>query len=142
MVVVMIVMWFGDNKKTSVEPRPITAKRLIVGHVLMVFAGFWGGFIQIGVGFILLPILHRVLGFDLVRSNMHKVFLVFGYTIAALLIFSSQLQLAWVAGISLAIGNSIGGWYAANHQIERGAGTIKWVLNSVLIVFIIKLLFF
>ena len=38
----------------------------------MVFAGFWGGFIQIGVGFILMPILNRVMGLDLVATNAHK----------------------------------------------------------------------
>jgi uncharacterized membrane protein YfcA len=57
----------------------------------MVGAGFWGGFIQIGVGFILMPILHRVLGLDLIRLNLYKVMNVLVYTIVALFIFAANL---------------------------------------------------
>ena len=57
----------------------------------MVAAGFWGGFIQLGVGFIIMPILNRVMGLDLVRTNMHKVFIIASYTIAAL----SYLPARW-----------------------------------------------
>jgi hypothetical protein len=55
-------------------------------------AGCWGGFIQIGVGFILMPILHRVMGLDLVRTNMHKVFIALSYNLVALAIFASLVS--------------------------------------------------
>ena len=66
MVAVMILMATGRDKVKPIggEAQP---KNLLLGHVLMIGAGFWGGFIQIGVGFILMPILHRVMGLDLVR---------------------------------------------------------------------------
>ncbi|GIR72382.1 MAG: hypothetical protein CM15mP74_36330 [Halieaceae bacterium] len=60
---------------------------------MMIGAGFWGGFIQIGMGFILLPILNRVLGMDLVAANIHKVLIILAYTVSALLVFGSQLEL-------------------------------------------------
>lgn len=142
MLFVMLLMWFDGNKKTDKSSVKTTRTRLIWGHICMVLAGFWGGFIQIGVGFILMPILHRVIGVDLLRTNMHKVFIVLVYTLVALLVFSSQLQLAWAAGISLAIGTAFGGWLATHFQIKQGVDTIKWVLNIILIAFIIKLLFF
>ncbi len=75
MVGVMLLMATGHDKVKPVGG-DAKAKNLLAGHLLMVGAGFWGGFIQIGVGFILMPILHRVLGLDLVRVNMHKVFIV------------------------------------------------------------------
>lgn len=143
MLVIMVVMWAGDRRKPTEQQvtRP-SRKRLIWGHVLMVFAGLWGGFIQIGVGFILMPILHRVMGLDLIRTNMHKVLIVLVYTAIALLVFASQLQIVWIAGIALALGNSLGGWFGAHFQVKKGVGAIKWVLNIVLVAFIIKLLFF
>lgn len=145
MIGVMIVM--------SVKPKPTKPEsdrqpaglserqRTVWAHVLMIGAGFYGGFIQIGVGFILMPILHRVLGLDLVRVNMHKVFIVLCYTIAALAVFASQLQLMWIAGASLAVGNSIGGWLGAHTAVRRGEQWVRFVLNAVLVVFVIKLLF-
>lgn len=141
MVIVMISMATGKKiaHKADVEEHP---QKIVLGHLLMIAAGFWGGMIQIGVGFILMPILHRVMGFGLVRVNMYKVFIVLSYTIVALTIFASQLQLMWWAGLSLAVGNSIGGWYGAHTTIHKGDVWIRRVFFVTLIAFVIKLLFF
>jgi uncharacterized membrane protein YfcA len=135
-------MAFDKGKKTGQENAEPSRKQLLWGHVLMVGVGFYGGFIQLGVGFIIMPVLHRVMGFDLVRTNMHKVFIVASYTAAALLVFASQVEILWIVGLALALGNSIGAWFATNIQIKEGEGIIKIVLNVVLVGFIIKLLFF
>ncbi len=145
MIGVMILM--ATEKKPAPDSPPAggrdpTRQQLIWGHALMVGAGFWGGFIQIGVGFILMPILHRVMGLDLVRVNMHKVFIVLIYTIAALSVFIWQVELIWLYGIALAIGNSIGGWLGARMTIAKGDRWIKLIFNGILVVLILRLLFF
>jgi len=139
---VMIITAFDVGNKKSQTYETIPRKRLIAGHLLMAAVGFYGGFIQIGVGFIIMPVLHSVLGIDLVRTNMHKVFIVGCYTITALIVYASQGQILWFFGFCLAIGNSIGGWLGTHTSISKGDKTIKIVLNSILVVFIIKLLFF
>ena len=142
MIVVMLLMMANPKRSTDYSFRPLTSRQWTAGHLCMIGAGFWGGFIQIGVGFILMPILYRVMGMDLVRVNMHKVFIVLVYTAVALLIFASQVELAWLFGIWLALGNSIGGWLGARTTLVRGEKTIRIVLCAVLTAFIIKLLFF
>lgn len=144
MIVMMILMMKGSGSKTSNAhtPHQPSRKQLIRGHLCMIGAGFWGGFIQIGVGFILMPILHRVMGFDLVRVNFFKVFVVLIYTIVALIVFATSTQIYWLAGFALAIGNAIGGSLGARASISKGEGLIRWVLNIVLVSFIIKLIFF
>lgn len=141
MILVMVLMATGHDKVRASETGT-TPRNLLVGHILMVGAGFWGGFIQIGVGFILMPILHRVLGLDLVRVNMHKVFIVLVYTIVALTVFASQVELLWLTGAALAVGNATGGWLGAHTTIKHGETLIRRVLYAALSVFIIKLLFF
>lgn len=141
MIAVMILMATGKKISHDVNENA-EPKNLILGHICMIGAGFWGGFIQIGVGFILMPILHRVMGFNLVRVNMYKVFVVLSYTIVALSIFATQLQLLWWAGLGLALGNSIGGWYGAHTTMHKGDVWIKRVMYIALTGFIIKLLFF
>ena len=140
MIAVMAMMIFESKKEK--ETIHISKNRLILGHILMLFAGFWGGFIMAGVGFILIAIINRVMGIDLVSTNAHKVFVEIVFTIFALAIFASQLQLLWLAGLFLAAGNAIGGWIGANYQMNKGAGAIKKILYVVLTAFIIKLLFF
>lgn len=143
MVAIMIVTATKKSQgETQNEKIEISSARMIAGHLLMVVAGFFGGFIQIGVGFILIPILNRVLGLDLVRANMHKVFIIGSYTIVALAIFISQVEILWLLGLCLAVGNSIGAWLGAHMSVSKGEKLIKVILNIVLVVFIIKLLFF
>jgi uncharacterized membrane protein YfcA len=141
MIAVMLIMHFDRGASEQAEDHQPNRRQLIQGHLLMLGAGFWGGFIQIGVGFIIMPILNRVMGLDLVRTNMHKVFIIAVYTVVALTIFASQLELLWVVGIALAVGNSIGGYLGAHFTVSKGDKLIRLILNMVLIAFIIKLLF-
>jgi len=143
-VVMLLVMLLMAVKKTGGKPvsKKSEPTNLLLGHVLMFGAGVYGGVIQIGVGFILMSILYRVMGVDLVRVNMYKVLIVLCYTVAALAVFASQLELVWLAGIALAVGNSIGGWLGAHWSINKGEAAIRTVLNVVLVAVIIKLLFF
>jgi len=140
MLGVMLVMHFDRSPHTVAKNHNPTRAQLIRGHLLMVGAGFWGGFIQLGVGFIIMPILNRAMGLDLVRTNVHKVFIIAVYTTVALAIFASQLQLLWVAGLALALGNSVGGYLGARFTLSRGEKLIRMVLNLVLVAFIIMLL--
>jgi len=141
MLGVMVVMYFDKGAAKQAENHQPTRRQLVCGHVLMVAVGFWGGFIQVGVGFIIMPVLNRVMGLDLVRTNMHKVFIIAAYTIAALLVFASQIELLWLIGIALAIGHAIGGYLGAHYTVRGGERLIRLVLNVVLIAFVIKLLF-
>lgn len=138
MILVMIVML---RKKPQTTPQQNKQpQRIVLGHLCMVGAGFWGGFIQIGVGFVLMPILYRVMGLDLVKVNMHKVFIVLVYTIAALAVFAYKVEIAWMMGVALAVGNALGGWLGAHTTIAKGEKLIQTVLIVVLAGFVVKLL--
>lgn len=141
MLGVMLVMHFDRGATRRPEGYQPTRRQLIRGHLLMIGAGFWGGFIQMGVGFILMPILNRAMGLDLVRTNMHKVFIIAVYTVAALAVFASQVEVLWIVGLALAVGNSIGGYLGAHFTISSGERLVRLVLNLVLVIFIVKLLF-
>ena len=145
MIVIMILM-ARDSKAGAAASSPGQAaarpRRLWLACLFMALAGLFGGFIQIGVGFIIMPALRCSLGLDLVRVNMHKTFVIGAYTVVALLIFSAQAQLLWLLGLCLAAGNSLGAWISAHTQIRAGEDYIRGVLNAVLLAFIVKLLFF
>ena len=141
MVFVLIVMALPQKKVINTNQTP-SKNRMIAGHLLMGVIGFWGGFIHIGVGFLLMPVLNRVMQLDLITTNAHKVMIVLCYTVVALIVFASQLELVWKYGIALGIGTWIGAWIAANMQIKQGIGAIKVTLNIVIVAFIIKLIFF
>ncbi len=130
-----------------VLPRPVQeeneSKRNDLGLYLALFGiGFYGGFIQAGVGFILMAVLVHLAHFDLVRVNMHKVFIVLIYTIPALAIFAFTGKVDWLFGLMLAAGNGLGGWMAARFAVKKGEKTIKGVLMFVFALMAIKLFFY
>ncbi len=141
MLLVLVIMALPQPKTIEQNQTP-SKNRLIIGHGLMLLIGFWGGFIHVGVGFLLMPTLNRVMQLDLVTTNAHKVFVVMCYTVVALIVFASELELIWKYGIALGIGTWIGAWIAAKTQVKKGIGPIKITLNIVIVAFIIKLLFF
>ena len=136
---IMLINHLG--KKTAPTKKIVTSRiRLIIGHLMMILVGFWGGVIQIGVGFLIMPVLSNVIGLDLIRTNMHKVFIIGTYTVVALAIFASNLEIPWMIGLALASGNMLGGYLGARISISQGDRFIRIVLNVVLACFIVRLL--
>jgi uncharacterized membrane protein YfcA len=140
MVAVLILMQAPQAKKQSdADNEP---KNLRLGHVLMAVAGFWGGFIQIGMGFVVLPIMHRVIGLSLVDTNILKVFIIFTYTLLAVFVFAATSEVLWLVGAIAAIGNVAGGMVGARLTLSHGEQLIRRVLTIAIIAMIVKLLFF
>jgi uncharacterized membrane protein YfcA len=111
------------------------------GYLAMFAAGFYGGMIQAGVGFIFMAILHNLMKFDLVKVNMHKVFIVGIYTLPVLAVFILSGKINWVLGLSLAAGNMLGARFAVKFAVKKGEKAIKIVLAVVLLFMAIKLFY-
>lgn len=102
--------------------------------------GFYGGFVQVGVGFLLMAALYYLAKFSLVYVNFHKVFIVLIYTIPALIIFVLTDNVNWFYGLSLAAGNSLGGWWGVKLQVKKGERVIRIVLIVAVLIMVLKLL--
>lgn len=111
-----------------------------VQYIIFFFIGAYGGFIQAGVGFFLLAGLVLGSGFDLVKANALKLFLVLLYTPFALFIFITNHQVNYLLGFILAIGNMGGAFVASKMAVKKGAKFIRWFLIIALFVSAIKLL--
>ncbi|PID46469.1 MAG: hypothetical protein CSB47_04000 [Proteobacteria bacterium] len=108
----------------------------------MFVLGFYGGFIQAGVGFVIMACLTHLYSMDLVRVNMHKMFITLVFTIPAVILFTVTGNINWFAAIALAVGMSLGAWIAVKAAIKKGEDVIRVVLMVSLGVIAIKLLFF
>jgi len=103
--------------------------------------GIYGGFVQAGVGFIVITAL-MIHGLDLVRINAIKVFVIFAYTFIALGVFIYHGQVDYSLGFALAAGNSIGGMIGPKLAVDKGHDWIKKVVTVTVLVFALKLLLF
>lgn len=95
---------------------------------LLLLAGFYGGFVQAGVGFILIAALAGSLRYDLVRANALKLVCSLGFTTVALAIFVMNDQVRWLPGLILAIGTMAGAHIAVKYAITAKPTTLKWFL--------------
>ncbi len=91
------------------------AKSLSWYNELFLFLGigFYGGYIQIGVGALLLVGLVRGCGFAVQTANLLKNSLVFFFTIPAFCVFWWHGQIHWAVGLVLVLGQVLGAWLAA-----------------------------
>lgn len=106
----------------------------------MLGIGFYGGFLQIGVGFLFMASLYHLLRIDLVTVNMHKVFIILIYTIPALIIFVLTGNVDWKYGLVLAAGNAFGGWWGAHVAVKGGERVIRIILAFSILIMALKLL--
>ena len=143
MIMVLLLM-LSKKRKPKGSPEAPTESSSIrhvpLGHLLMVGVGFYGGFIQAGVGFILMAVLHRVMGMDLIRVNMHKVFIVLVFTLTAMITFALKGQIFWAAGLVLAVGNATGAWIATHFAVKKGEKAIRVILYVAISVMALRLL--
>lgn len=142
MVTVVIYMVFKSKFKHLIEMEKTTGNSLWLSIFLFFFVGVYGGFIQAGVGFIMLLILSSVNNLSLVKSNAVKVTVALIYTISAVAVFAYNDKINWRVGLTLAIGTAIGGWFASRWSVKKGDGLIRKFLIVMVIIMAIKLWFF
>ena len=82
--------------------------------------GIYVGFIQAGMGILVLSAMGFLNSGDLVASNGVKNWLAFLVTLAALTFFVVHGLVDWVPGLVMAIGNLIGGIIGAKLAIKKG----------------------
>ena len=139
MVGVLLFMVFDPMKRFRSQERPMTPMRTVVLIVSFFGVGVYGGFVQAGVGFLIITAL-LVHGLDLVRINAVKVLVIFAFTAVALGVFIVHSQVDYVLGLSLAVGNSLGGWIATHYAVKKGHDWIKRFVIVTVLVFALRLL--
>ncbi|MCG3170226.1 MAG: putative membrane transporter protein YfcA [Pseudomonadales bacterium] len=92
------------------------------------FAGVYGGFVQAGVGFVLIAALAGALRYDLVRSNALKMLCTGAFTLVALIVFIVDGLVAWLPGLVLGVATMAGAAHGVRLAIRASQRTLKWFL--------------
>jgi uncharacterized membrane protein YfcA len=101
--------------------------------------GFYGGFIQMGMGIFILAFMIFYMKFPLIEANALKIVMVTTYTGIALPLFSYYGMVNWKIGLTIAIGQGLGGWITA-HFSSRSKHVEVWAYRFLLFIMIITLL--
>lgn len=143
-IMVIIVIYMVIKRRTSTEElvERLTGRHFWLGIIAFFFVGIYGGFIQAGVGFIMLLFLSGINRFSLVKSNAIKVFVALIYSISAVAVFAYNDMINWKYGLVLSMGNAAGGWFMSRWSVKKGDGLVKIFLIIMVTAMAVKLWFF
>lgn len=118
------------NGQLSLQAKKVSWVQLGIFFLI----GIYGGFVQVGVGYFLLAGIVLGAGYDLVRANAIKGFIVMLYTIFALVVFIINDKVYWQFGLVHAIGNITGAFIASRYALTWGAGFVRWFIIVIILV--------
>lgn len=128
MIIILALIFWNPTSKLRMSTENMSWRRKILGFLVFFGIGIYGGFIQAGVGFLIMAALTLLTGFSLIRINAIKVLVVSIYLLASLVIFIINGRVDWILGITLAIGQGFGGWLGGVLSVSRGEKWIKIIL--------------
>lgn len=136
--VVLILVFFSMLLKskawTEDKVKEMTAKNKIIEFIIFLAIGVYGGFIQIGVGFMIIAGCVMGGGLNIVKANAIKLFVVLCYTLISLGVFIYHDMINWHVGLTLAVGNMIGAVIASRFAVAWGAKVMRYIVLVVLLV--------
>ncbi len=133
MLFMLVFILYNPKKMLSgndlLQNRKVNLKNIIIFFLI----GVYGGFIQVGVGYILLTALILSVGYSLVKANAAKVMIVLMYLPFSLVIFILNDQVNWKYGLIMAIGSIIGAFIASRLAVKKGVNFIRYVIIAVIL---------
>ena len=126
--IALVTLIFPDVVAPAEGTRTYSLRERPLGALMLFGAGLYGGFVQAGVGFILIAALAAGLRYDLVRANALKVVCTAAFSVVALAVFAATGRVEWVSGIILAVGMTIGAYASVRFALNVSQRIIRWAL--------------
>lgn len=136
-MVVVVVTMLIPRRNAETTDEGVSSKWI---YPTLFATGFYGGFLQVGIGFLIMAAFYHILKLNLVFVNMHKVAVVLIYSIPALGVFALTGHVDWILGLSLAAGTATGGWWSARLSVRRGEKLVRAVLVVAVLIMAGKIL--
>jgi uncharacterized membrane protein YfcA len=133
MLIMMFVILYKPQRWLKGK-KELQEKKVTVGQfILFFFIGIYGGFLHMGVGYALLAGIVLGAGYDLVKANAIKVFIILIWAPVILVVFLIHGQVNFYYGLVLSIGNVAGALIASRLAVKKGANFVRWVIVVVII---------
>lgn len=131
LLVILAYMIFDNHKRfhggQRMEIRPIH-------YLWFLIIGFYGGYIYIGLGYLILAISLWSMKLDIITANVIKGFVIFIATPFSLLVFMIHGQVDYAYGILHGAGNVIGAYLASHYLVGWGGRFVKIFTTVIVLV--------
>lgn len=139
MVLMTLVTFLKPSSKEQKTDVEFTVKSMAVNAVIYFFIGLYIGFIQAGVGFMIIAA-SVISGLGMVRANAVKMFLnLFAATISlAIFLYAGKVQ--FLPAIAMGAGMSISAVIASGLSVKVSEVFLKRLVSGVIMIFAVLLL--
>jgi uncharacterized membrane protein YfcA len=120
MLLMLILIIVNPERWLIVNPEKSMIPKWMEWPIFLVL-GFYGGFIQMGMGVFFLAVLVLVARLPMIESNAIKAASVGIFTLLAVIIFAFSGQVVWSIGLVMGVAQFFGGWLSAHF-----ASRIPW----------------
>lgn len=128
-----MAVFLALKPKSLLSPEKPISRSRAAETVLFIFVGIYIGFLQAGMGVILLVCMSLFHARELIGANAIKNGIGFVVTVVAAAMFWLLDLIEWVPGLVMAIGNLMGGLVGARLAIHKGE---KFIFAFVIVVMI------
>lgn len=143
LTVLMIAALFFQPDKWTRTKNSITFHGLTTSNfILLLFIGFYGGFIQAGFTYLVLAVLVLRMGHNMVTGDALKLFLNLMIIPVALVIFIYHNQIEWSYGLVMGIGSAVGGYWGVRFVRSWSPKFIRSILLILLVLSALYVIFF
>ncbi|MBS98977.1 MAG: hypothetical protein CMI01_09905 [Oceanospirillaceae bacterium] len=140
-LLILIALYFAFSPKISDLDRERRLSTLIFSTAITGTIGFYDGFFGPGTGTFFTLAFVTLMGFGLARATAHTKVLNFTSNFASLLFFLFSGHIVWAAGLTMGLGQLIGGQLGARLVVSRGTRLVRPVIVVVTLAMSAKLLF-
>ena len=134
LTVVLVYMIFDNSHR---HPhihggRPLETK--FYHYIWFLLLGFYGGYIYIGLGYVILAVTIWSMKLDIITANVIKGFIIFLATPFSLIIFMMNGQVDYAYGLWHGLGNILGAMLASHFAMTWGVKFVRWFTMAILVV--------
>jgi hypothetical protein len=128
-MIAMAALMLAKPTLVSSEPQgsPRDPLRHAPSFAALFAAGVYGGFVQAGVGVVLLAVLGGLLRFDMARANALKLACTLSLSVPAITLFAAAGRVAWWPSVVLAVGTVLGSQLGVRFAVKMRARTLRWI---------------
>lgn len=142
LMVFILITLLIQPKRWLINTDPGKNKRTPLQWFIFFAIGFYGGFIQMGIGIMILSSLVLLVHYSLKDANIIKLMVAFVMIVPAFLVYLYSGDIAWLPGITLAAGAGAGAWFGARYVLfhPKARGYIRYLLIGIVVFAIVKIL--
>lgn len=140
----LLVLILSNTKSfISTNKNHLKKPNSTIEFLLLFAVGFYGGFIQAGIGIMLIMTLTLFSNNAILQANFLKLVIIWILTIPVIFIFTFKNQVLWGYGITLASGQGLGAWLASKYAARspKVGVWMKYLLVCMILISLIKIFF-